>query len=34
VAGGPSSPFRFRVVVALRQLASCPDYELHSAYRD
>ena len=34
VAGSPRSPFRFRVVVALRQPNSCPDQELHSAYRD
>ncbi len=34
VAGSPRSPFRFRVVVALRQSNSCPDQELHSAYRD
>jgi len=34
VAGSPMSPFRFRVVVALRQPNSCPDQELHSAYRD
>jgi hypothetical protein len=34
VAGSPRSPFRFRVVVALRQPTSCPDQELHSAYRD
>jgi len=36
VAGSPRSPFRFRVVVALRQPNSCPDHELelHSAYRD
>jgi hypothetical protein len=34
VAGSPRSPFRFRVVVALRQPSSCPDQELHSAYRD
>jgi len=34
VVGSPMSPFRFRVVVALRQPNSCPDQELHSAYRD
>ena len=34
VAGSPRSPFRFRVVVALRQPNSCPDHELHAAYRD
>jgi len=34
VAGGPRSPFRFRVVVALRQANSSPDHELHLAYRD
>jgi len=34
VAGSPRSPFRFRVVVALRQPNSCPDQEFHSAYRD
>jgi hypothetical protein len=34
VAGSPRSPFRFRVVVALRQPHSCPDQALHSAYRD
>ena len=34
VAGNPRSPFRFRVVVALRQPNSCPDQEFHSAYRD
>ena len=34
VAGSPRSPFRFRVVVALRQPTSCPDQALHSAYRD
>jgi hypothetical protein len=34
VAGGPRSPFRFRVVVALRQASSSPDHELHLAYRD
>jgi FHA domain len=34
VAGSPRSPFRFRVVVALRQPNSCADQELHSAYRD
>jgi len=34
VVGSPMSPFRFRVVVALRQPSSCPDQELHSAYRD
>jgi hypothetical protein len=34
VAGSPMSPFRFRVVVAPRQPNSCPDQELHSAYRD
>jgi hypothetical protein len=33
VAGSPRSPFRFRVVVALRQPTSCPDHELQSAYR-
>jgi hypothetical protein len=34
VAGSPRSPFRFRVVVALRQPNSCPDHELRAAYRD
>ena len=34
VAGSPRSPFRFRVVVALRLPNSCPDQELDSAYRD
>jgi FHA domain-containing protein len=34
VAGSPMSPFRFRVVVALRPPNSCPDQALHSAYRD
>ena len=34
VAGGPRSPFRFRVVVALQEPNSCPDHELHLAYRD
>ena len=34
VVGSPMSPFRFRVVVALRQPSSFPDQELHSAYRD
>jgi hypothetical protein len=34
VAGSPMSPLRVRVVVALRQPNSCPDQELHSAYRD
>jgi hypothetical protein len=34
VAGSPRSPFRFRVVVALRQPNSCPDQALQSAYRD
>jgi hypothetical protein len=34
VAGSRRSPFRFRVVVALRQPNSRPDHELHSAYRD
>jgi hypothetical protein len=34
VAGSPMSPFWFRVVVALRQPNSCPDQELHSAYRN
>ena len=34
VAGSPRSPFRFRVVVALRQANSSPDHELHLAYRD
>jgi hypothetical protein len=34
VAGSPRSPFRFRVVVALRQPNSRPDHDLHSAYRD
>jgi hypothetical protein len=34
VAGSPRSPFRFRVVVALRQPNSRPDQEFHSAYRD
>ena len=34
VAGSPRSPFRFRVVVALRQPNSCHDQALHSAYRD
>jgi hypothetical protein len=33
-AGSPRSPFRFLVVVAVRQPNSCPDQELHSAYRD
>jgi FHA domain len=34
VVGSPMSPFRFRVVVALRQPSSFPHQELHSAYRD
>ena len=34
VAGSPKSPFRFRVVVALRQPTSSPDHELDLAYRD
>ena len=34
VAGSPRSPFRFRVVVALRLPNSCPDQELHPACRD
>ena len=34
VAGSPRSPFRFRVVVAVRQPNARPDQELHSAYRD
>jgi hypothetical protein len=31
VAGNPRSPFRFRVVVALRQPNSCPDQALQGA---
>jgi len=34
VVGSPRSPFRFGVVVALRQPNSRPDQQLHSAYRD
>jgi FHA domain-containing protein len=34
VVGSPRSPFRFGVVVALRQPNSRPDRQLHSAYRD
>jgi hypothetical protein len=34
VVGSPRSPFRFGVVVALRQPNSRPVQQLHSAYRD
>jgi hypothetical protein len=34
VAGSPKSPFRFRVVVVLRQPTSSPDHELVLAYRN